>query len=166
MINVTQQQLDRFWIADKEDFISRLQEEVIEDAPWVREAWPPQLLRETVAYSLDRALANGFTDDVDLRTFVSLMFVIGPDFDQNLKIRKVLDDTSLTTAERWDKLAQDSAYSHIWQELSEPSHQENWFPEEKGKIEQAYPTTHALPGFVALYNKIRKERYPYLSPGE
>ena len=166
MITVTQQQFDRFWIADKEDFITRLQEEVIEDAPWVRTAWPPRLLHEAVAYSLDRALANGFTDDVDLRTFVSLMFVIGPDFDQNPEIHKVLSDTSLSTTERWDRLTQDPAYSQIWQELSESNHQTDWFPEEREKIEQAYPTTYALPGFVALYDKVRKERYHNLSPGE
>ncbi|MDE7064500.1 MAG: hypothetical protein K2O70_03395, partial [Desulfovibrionaceae bacterium] len=143
-----------------------LQEDVVKSAPWVSEAWPPPAIHESVAYSVDRALANGLTQDLDIRNFVSMMFIIGPDFDQHPEIQKVLSNASLSPVQRWEKLAEDPAYHDAWQQLSDPIHQSEWFCEARGHIEDAYPTTYMLPGFVALYNKIREEQYPFLAPGE
>ena len=166
MTNISQDQLDRFWIADKDDFIRQLYENIVEEVPWVSRAWPPEFIRTTVAYAVDRALANGFEKDTDIRTFVDIMFAVTPDFDQHPEIHKVLSDTSLSTEERWDKLSEDPAYAKIWEELTDISHENEWFAEGHGDIRKAYPTTYMLPGFIALYQKRREEEYYFLSPGE
>lgn len=166
MITVSKEQMNTFYMADKEIFINEMLEEIKKDIPSVNKYFHPKMLYDAVAYSLDRAIANGFTDDLDIRTFVGLMFIIGPDFDQHPEVHKLLADSSLSTEERWDVLTEASEFSDILEELSTPSHQNTWFPEAHGSIEKAYPTTYILPRFRALYDKVRAEKYSFLAPGE
>lgn len=166
MVDFTQKQMDQFWPADKEDFIRQLHEDIVQEEAWVSRAWPPELIRKNVGYAVDRAMANGFENDMDIRIFAGLMFTIGPDFDQHPDIQKVLSDTSLSTEARWDKLMQDPGYAAAWDMMNKPERQDNWYPEGRGDIARAYPTTYMLPGFIALYEKVRKETYYFLEPGE
>jgi len=166
MVDFSQEQMDQFWITDKEDFIRQLHEETVRDVPWVSKAWPPEIIRKNVSYSVDRAIANGFRNDVDIRIFVGLMITVGPDFDQHTDIHQVLFDSSLSSEERWDKLSDDPKYANAWEEMNRPEHQDEWYPEGRGDIKQAYPTTYMLPGFIALYKKMREEEYYFLEPGE
>jgi len=94
------------------------------------------------------------------------MFSVGPDFDQNPTLLAGLRDTDLSMDERWQKLSEDPKYTEAWGEADGMEHQENWFVEGCGNIKDAYPTTYLEPDFIALYEKVRKERYPDMSPGE
>ena len=166
-LNITQEQLDSVGLSDKESFIEELTANVMQENPTLTKFWPQKLFRVLVAYGIDRAtIAHGFTRDSDVSLFVSIMFSVGPDFDQNPVLLSGLRDTSLSMDDRWEKLSEDSQYTDAWGEADGMEHQDNWFVEGRGNIKDAYPTTYQEPGFIELYEKVRRERYPELRPGQ
>lgn len=166
-LNITQEQFDSIGLSDRESFIAELTESVMRKNSTLAKFWPEKLFKVLVAYGIDRAtIAHGFSRDQDVFLFVSIMFSVGPDFDQNPTLLAGLRDTTLSMDERWEKLSEDSKYTEAWGEADGMEHQENWFVEGRGNIADAYPTTYSEPGFIELYGKVRRERYPELAPGE
>jgi hypothetical protein len=166
-MQISNEQAESTHLLDSEGFINRLCEEVAQPDSWVVQAWPPQFIRERVRYAYNRAtIANGLERDVDIRIYVGLFFEISAEFDQHPAIAKVLHDSSLMPDEKWDLLMEDEQFVAAWDDVEKREPQIPLFPEGKGKIEDAYPTTYHLSGFQKLYDKVRNEDFPYLEEGE
>lgn len=73
---------------------------------------------------------------------------------------------SLQPDEKWDILGESPEYKPVWEQLKRESSGALLFPETKGRIEEAYPTTYHLPGFHKLYAHMRSGQYAFLAEGE
>jgi hypothetical protein len=64
-------------------------------------------LRERVSDGIARAVAHGFTSDVEISHYIDLMFVFGTDFDTDPTLawpQAILSDRTLSTAQRIERL--------------------------------------------------------------
>lgn len=165
-MQISQTQFESTHTLDKDGFITRLCEEVINDVSWVERAWPPQFIQQMVSYAYDRAtIANGLMRDMDISIYVTVLFLTHAEFDQHPRIANVLHDSTLHPDEKWTILMGPD-FEKLWDSLESESHNENLFPEGQDRIEDAYPTTHHMAGFQELYAKVRRENYYFLEDGE
>ena len=87
-----------------------------------------------VANGIKRARSHGLYTDVQLVTFVQIMFDVAPNFDQQRLLNEILKDESLTVDQRWDKLfEEDPEIEKAWDEADSPDFidSDEWFPEHK-----------------------------------
>jgi hypothetical protein len=165
-MQITQEQAESLHLLDRDAFIAQLCREVADDVAWVKHAWPPDMIHRMVRYAYDRAtIANGFVRDMDISIYVQLFFDVSTAFDQHPAIAQVLHDPSRQPDEKWDTV-NEAEFAEVWEEVGRQEGDALLFPETKGNIQDAYPTTHHLPGFQTLYAKMRKEHYYFLEDGE
>lgn len=158
--------LDQLNLLEPETFLRNLEEEILSNHPWVSRALPARECTKTIQYAIDRAkIGNGFIFDLDIRIFVDLMFKFSPDFDQNAAFRELLDNKEITPSKRWIELTENVKFNRAWEKVAKNASKAKWQPESHGKISKAYPLTYKMPGFQALYNKVRADQWPYLEPG-
>jgi hypothetical protein len=74
-------------------------------------------LRSRVADGVARAREHGFLARCDVGFFVSLLFAIGPSFDQHVLVRAILEDEDATPEERAARLVTDLS-DNIWYEAA------------------------------------------------
>lgn len=166
-MRITQEQSESSHLLDQEGFITQLCEEVAHEDSWVKLAWPPEMIRRMVQYAYDRAtIANGLVRDVDISIYAQLFFEVSSAFDQHPAIVEVLHNPSLQPDEKWDIIGESPEFKPVWEQLERESEQALLFPETKGRIEEAYPTTHYMPGFQKLYAYMRSGQYSFLADGE
>lgn len=61
-----------------------------------------ETLRREITVGIGRARKNGLHTDDQLWEYVRIMFETSPNFDQEPRIRKMLDDASLSIDDRWE----------------------------------------------------------------
>jgi hypothetical protein len=74
-------------------------------------------LRSRVADGVARAREHGFLARCDVGFFVSLLFAIGPSFDQHVRVRAILEDEDATPEERAERLVTD-LLDDVWYEAA------------------------------------------------
>ena len=93
---------------------------------------PPTDLREMIANGIKRARSHGLQTMGDLAGFVSIMFAIAPDFDEQPQIRAALADPADAPEDRFASLFRvqfDSAWKDAADRSNARSDAEAWFPE-------------------------------------
>src|SRR4051812_4989510 len=95
MLKLDRQQLEAMTLRDPERlvdtllrYVKRTQVDMIRDID-------PFSLRKMVENGITRARSHGLARLDDLATFIGLMFEIGPNFDEQPDIRRVLDEPSI-----------------------------------------------------------------------
>lgn len=113
MLKIRQEQKDAFLPKTDEERIDFIIEHLHEESPERIEDLSPDTLREMVANGIARARSHGLQSLYNLTAFVSIMFEIAPNFDDEPELRQVLRDDNVSVDERFDK-------------LFEPEHDEAW----------------------------------------
>jgi hypothetical protein len=128
MLKIRQEQLEAMFTQDKGKFIDfiigHLQRECRDS---VRDI-DPVSLREMVTNGLARARSHGLSKAKALTAFVSIMFEIGPNFDEQPNIRRALRDHATRIDEDFEtifKFLPDNA----WDEAERNRNSAAWFPE-------------------------------------
>ena len=74
-----------------------------------------------VAVAIERARKHGLTSDEQIFGFVSVMFEIAPNFDEEPTLRAILSDTRRKPADRWEALFADTPSLHAaWERAAHP----------------------------------------------
>lgn len=81
------------------------------------DATPLDVAYARAEYGYQRALVYGFEEEEDIFAFISILFSIGPNFDDHPELRKLLEDASLTPRERLDALVEHPEGERIWDEV-------------------------------------------------
>jgi len=89
---------------------------------------PFDTLREMVSNGLTRAYNYSFTELEDMTTFVTWMFIMAPNFDQQTKLREILLDVATPAKARIDRLLVDELDSS-WKDVQQNYNGDAWFPE-------------------------------------
>lgn len=140
MLEIRQDQYDILLQQNEQAFIETIIDHLREDEPELVDGFPQDTLRAMVSRGLKRARGNGLHTDTQLITFVSLMFVISPNFDQHSAIRKVLDDANRSIDDRWEALFTRSM-DNAWEEAGsmEFYDEDEWNIEMKKAMPEIFP---------------------------
>jgi hypothetical protein len=88
-------------------------------------ALPDKVLREMVEGGIDHARNYGITWKSALISFVVLMFIIAPNFDESERAEGILKDGGIPADERVDKLL-DELTDEEWDEIAKDYKPEAW----------------------------------------
>ena len=129
MLVIRQEQLDTLIKGSDEEFIEFLVAHVREEFPEKTAERDDETLRAMVEAGVARAESHGLTTAEDTTSFISIMFEVAPNFDEQPQIKAVLDDGRFAPEERIEKLWSPLVTDENWEE-AEKNHDENaWFPE-------------------------------------
>lgn len=121
MITIRPNQFDQFLQHDAEVFIDHLLQFITDTMPDEIRGIPTHLVREQIRVAVARARKYGLTTDEQVMGFVSVMFEIAPNFDQEPVLQKVLTDTRLKPSERWEALFADRPeLNAAWERAAHP----------------------------------------------
>lgn len=128
MLVIRQEQIDTLIKGSEEEWVEFLVRHVKEEFPEKTAERDDETLREMVRGGIRRAESHGFTIAEDQTAFISIMFEIAPNFDEQPAIKAVLDDEKIPPSDRFERLWSPLVTEEAWNE-AEKNHDENaWFP--------------------------------------
>ena len=131
MLVIRQEQLDALIKGTDEEWIEFLVGHVKEEFPEKTEERHDESLREMVKGGIRRAESHGFKIAEDQSAFVSIMFEIAPNFDEQPEIKTVLDDENFTPEARLERLWSPLVTEEAWEEAEKNHSEDAWFSEKQ-----------------------------------
>jgi hypothetical protein len=128
MLKIRQEQLEAMLTQDEGKFIDFIIEHLQRECRDSVRDIDAVSLREMVMNGLVRARSHGLSKAKALTAFVSIMFEIGPNFDEQPEIRRALRDHATRINENFEiifELVPDSA----WEQAERNRNSAAWFPE-------------------------------------
>jgi len=97
-----------------------------EKDPELADKYENRILLDMARNGIKRARSHGLENTQDLQTFVGLMFVVAPNFDEQPEIRAVLSDESIPAGEKIEKLKSPLISEKAWEEAKNNHNEEAW----------------------------------------
>lgn len=126
MLVIRQEQIDTLTMGSEEEFVEFLVGHVKEEDPELEKEYDDDTLREMVRGGIKRAKSHELSTKEDLTAFVSVMFEVAPNFDEQSEIKAVLDDQSTPPNERFEKLWTPLVSEESWEEAKENYDEKAW----------------------------------------
>src|SRR5262245_45845822 len=104
MLVIRQEQIDTLIKGTDEEFVEFLVEHVKEEFPEKAAERDEETLRTMVKNGIERAESHNLRSAEDQTSFISIMFEIAPNFDEQPQIKTVLDDEQFAPADRIERL--------------------------------------------------------------
>jgi len=130
MLVIRQQQMETLIKGSDEEFLEFLLEHVREEFPEKIAERDEETLRRMVSGGIRRAESHDFTLAEDVTAFISVMFEIAPNFDEQPQIKAVLDDEQFEPGDRLERLSSPLVPEEAWEEAEEKYDEKAWFPNE------------------------------------
>ncbi|MBN9663817.1 MAG: hypothetical protein J0H49_36795 [Acidobacteria bacterium] len=105
---------------DEEDLLDHVFDYLCEEQPETVADIADDEIRRRAALGIRRAQGHGIEQPEAITAYVSLMFLVAPDFDVHPKIGKVLADTSVPAALRMKQIFSRTSEAD-WEEAAEKS---------------------------------------------
>lgn len=125
MLHIREEQMAVFQQQAERNFVSSIVGHLRTNHPGTVKDMPEDVLYRRVEYGIRRAREYGFSWKNSLSTFVTLMFVIAPDFDKLPAFKKFLTDEGVPPNERMELLLQQTTDAD-WQDAEKVSEPDNW----------------------------------------
>ena len=125
MLHIREEQMAVFQQEAERNFISSVVENLRTNHAAAVKDTPDDTLHKRVEYGIRRAREYGLSWKNSLTTFVTLMFVIAPDFDRLPAFKKFLTDEGVPPNERMELLLEKTTDAD-WQEAEKASEPNNW----------------------------------------
>ena len=128
MLKLSRPQLEAMTLRDPQRLVDTLLRYVRRNAADMIKNIDPISLREMVEGGVVRARSHGLSRLDDLALFIGLMFEIGPSFDEQADLHRLLDDPAIPPDQKMANLlarAPDAA----WDEAEKRRDSLAWFPE-------------------------------------
>lgn len=126
MLVIRQEQMDTLIKGTDDEWVDFLVAHVKEKDPELANEYDDDALRSMVRTAIDKANRYGFTNAKDQSAFVSTMFEIAPNFDDQPEIKTVLEETQLPTSYRLDKLWSPAVPDDVWEKARNDYNKEAW----------------------------------------
>ena len=123
-----QEQLDQFLVRDDETLARAIARFLHDEVPALIEHLEEEILLEMIATGIVKARRYGLERPEQLIGFVSIMFEIAPNFDEQPDIRAALTDPERAPTERYERLFSDP-FAAAWEEADANYDDDAWFPE-------------------------------------
>jgi hypothetical protein len=109
-----------------DEWVEFLVAHVKKEDPEIATEYQDDALRSMVRVGIEKADRYGFTAAKDQSAFVSIMFEIAPNFDDQPEIKAVLEETQLPTSYRLDKLWSPAVPDEVWEKARDEYNEEAW----------------------------------------
>lgn len=133
-MEIRQEQIDAFEPQTDDEIITFIIEHLEDESPELIDRIPNDGLREMVGNGVKRARGHNLKSLANLTAFVSLMFEIAPNFDEQTEIDRVLSDENAPIEENFDRLFEpelDDDWERAADSYDAESWAEAWYPELK-----------------------------------
>lgn len=128
MLVIRQEQIDTLIKGSDEEFVEFLVAHVKEEFPDKTSEREDETLRIMVKGGIKRSESHDLTRAEDIAAFISIMFEVAPNFDEQSQIKAVLDDAMYPPEDRIERLWSPIVNDEAWEE-AENKHNENaWLP--------------------------------------
>jgi hypothetical protein len=143
MVKLTDDQQAHILQQDLPAFIDTLAEDIRQRHPQLRE--DDETLRRMIRVGIGRARKNGLHTDNQLWEYVRIMFEVSPNFDQEPRIREMLDNQSLSIDDRWEALYE-TRFDDAWDAADQPAfyNPTYWYEEEDDHWSPTLPSREDL----------------------
>ncbi len=133
MLKIRSSQIADMVQGDEEAFVRKVLAHVLEECP---SRLPTYALRDMVVSGLSRARNHGLRSNEQLLAFVTLMFALAPNFDQQSDLRTMLGSTEFSADERWERIFAPS-FDAAWEEVGTAGFYDRkaWFPADRDDLE-------------------------------
>ena len=122
MVKLRDDQFDEYLQDDPVRFIELILRHIAQTMPDEIRGIPPHLVWYQIEVAVARARKHGLTKDDDIMGFVSVMFEIAPNFDEEPTLKTILADPRMQPSERWQALFADTpALKAAWERAAEPN---------------------------------------------
>ena len=125
MLHIREEQMAVFQQQAERNFVSSVVENLRTNHPAAVKDTPDDTLHKRVEYGIQSAREYGLSWKNSLSTFVTLMFVIAPDFDRLSAFKQFLTDEGVPPNERMELLLEKTTDAD-WQEAEKASEPNNW----------------------------------------
>ncbi|MFB0553031.1 MAG: hypothetical protein ACETWQ_06915 [Phycisphaerae bacterium] len=125
MLRIRQEQMDIFQQQAEINFVHYVAKKLHNNHAEAVKDVPENKLYKRIEYGIRRAREYGLTWKNNLSTFVTLMFLIAPDFDRFPAFKKFLTDESVPPNERMGVLLRETTEVD-WQNAQQTSSPNNW----------------------------------------
>jgi hypothetical protein len=132
MLVIRQEQIDALIKGTDEEFVEFLVAHVKEDFPEKSSEYDDERLRVMVRGGIKRAESHDLTTAEDITAFVSIMFEVAPNFNEQPEIKTVLDDKKFPPEDRIERLWSPLVSEEAWEEAKDKYNENAWFPEKQG----------------------------------
>jgi hypothetical protein len=119
--------MDSLIMGSDEEFVEFLVAHVKEEHPGIETERDDETLREMVRGGIERAGSHELTTAEDITAFISIMFEIAPNFDEQPQIKAVLDDENTPPEQRLEKLWTPAVPEEAWDEAEKNYDENAWF---------------------------------------
>jgi len=109
-----------------EEWVETLLKETKESDPDISKKYDDDALRRMVRTAIKKAERYGFTPAKDQASFVSIMFEVAPNFDEQDEIRSVLMEDNLKPSFRLQKLWSNAVPEEVWDKAEENYNEDAW----------------------------------------
>lgn len=133
MLVIRQKQIDALIKGTDEEFVEFLVEHVKEEFPEKVVERDEETLRTMVRGGVRRAESHGFTTAEDITAFISIMFEIAPNFDEQPSIKSVLNDKNFAPEDRIERLWSPLVTEEEWEAAEKNYNEKAWFPNQQGE---------------------------------
>jgi hypothetical protein len=120
MIRIIEGQFAQTLQREPDRFFDGIVQHLIESNPEELRGIPLTHIRDMVEMGVQRARLHGLVDDSDLFAFVSVMFEIAPNFDEEPTLRAALEAPAQNPKERWESLFGDQ-FNDAWERAAHPN---------------------------------------------
>ena len=110
----------------EDEWVEFLVAHVKKEEPELEAEYKDDDLRGMVRVGIDKADRYGFTSADDQSAFVSIMFEVAPNFDDQPEIKAVLEENQLPTSYRLDKLWSPAVPEEVWEKARDEYNEEAW----------------------------------------
>ena len=130
MLVIRNEQIQHFIAQDDDDLVRLIRQIMRECCPGRVENYSDKVLDGMIKLDLEKAKKHNFAKAETIAAYVTVMFEIAPNFDEQPPIKQVLEDNNYVVDDRFFQLWQ-RVDDKIWQEAEQSYDAKMWFPDKK-----------------------------------
>lgn len=130
MLVIRKEQIQHFIAQNDDDLVRLIRQIMRECCPGRVENYSDKLLDGMIRLGVDKAKKYKFAKAETIAAYVTVMFEIAPNFDEEPSIKQVLEDQNYVVDDRFFQLWQ-RVDEKVWLEAEQKYDARQWFPDIK-----------------------------------
>ena len=126
MLVIRQEQIDVLIKGTEDEWVEFLVDHVKGEDAALSEKYSDEELRSMVKSGIKRSESHGITSAEEQSAFVSIMFKVAPNFDEQPEIKDVLDDARFRPPHRMQNLWSPAVPDSAWDKAKEEHDEKAW----------------------------------------
>lgn len=108
------------------EWVEKLLAQIKEEDPEINEDYDDTALRRMIRRAIRKAESYDFTAAPQQSAFVSIMFSIAPNFDDQPEIKAVLEERNLSPKLRLERLWSPLVSEEVWEKAADDHNEDAW----------------------------------------